>query len=72
MVKSDVFDVSKLQVFQKQLVGFMVVNYHVNSYVQQSLVDMYRTVDDVMNRLCPSCVNDEVSSLAEHLFYHIS
>jgi hypothetical protein len=72
IVKSDVFDVSKLQVFQKKLVDFMAVNYHVNSYVQESLVDMYRTVDDVMIRLRPSCVNDEVSSLAEHLFYQIS
>jgi hypothetical protein len=71
IAKSDVFDSSNLANFQKVLVKLLVGTYHVNSYVQESLVDMYRAVDEVINHLNRSSVPEKVSSMAEKLFYQL-
>lgn len=68
VVKDDPFDVANLKNFQKVLLNLMVDLYHVNSYVQETLVDMYRAVDDVINRLSQPSSSEKISSMAEILF----
>ena len=72
VVTGDIFNVKELKVFQKLLIQLITNEYHVNSYVQESLVDMYRAVDRVINRLRQPMLNGQVSYIAENLFYRLS
>jgi hypothetical protein len=67
-VTKDVCNVKRLKDFQKVLIQLMAEKYHVNSYVQESLVDMYRSVDIFINRLRQPFA---VSTKAENLFYRL-
>ena len=72
VVTSDLFNIKVLKGFQKVLIQLMTDEYHVNSYVQESLVDIYRTVDVVINRLRQPMVHENVSAIAENLFYRLT
>jgi hypothetical protein len=71
IVRNDVFDATNLENFRKVLVNLMVGTYHENSYVQESLVDIYRASDEVTNHLHPSLVSEKVSCMAEKLFLQL-
>jgi hypothetical protein len=71
-VTSDIFNIKGLKAFQKVLIQLITNEYHVNSYVQESLVDMYRAVDMVVNRLRQPMLNEQVSTIAENLFYRLT
>jgi hypothetical protein len=48
-LKLEINDVDVIRAFQKAITSqFLVDTYQVNSYVQESLVDMYRTADDML------------------------
>lgn len=73
IVKKDVNDIANLKSFQKFLVRRLIADvYHVNSYVQESLVDVYRTVDDVIFLLSKRCGEGQTSSSAMDLFNRLS
>ena len=71
MATRDVLNIKGLKAFQKLLIALITDEYHVNSYVQESLVDVYRTVDIVVNRLRQPPLNEKVSTIAENLFYRL-
>ena len=71
IVRADICNFANLKDFQRLLVNLMVGPYHVNSYVQESLVDMYRAVELVIIRLSQPSVTEEVSSMAERHFYQL-
>ena len=71
-ITSDILNIRGLKAFQKYLIQLMTNEYHVNSYVQESLVDMYRTIDMIINRLRQPVLNEQVSAIAENLFYRLT
>jgi hypothetical protein len=74
MVRNDIFDVFQLKEFQKYLVReLMIDTYHVNSYVQSALVDVYRAVEEILFILSQHLKHEEEKSQqAEELFYRLT
>lgn len=63
----------KLEAFQTFLVRRMIADvYHVNSYVQESLVDIYRTVDEIIHLLRQPRGSVLACSLADDLFHRLA
>jgi hypothetical protein len=71
--KADVLNVETLEAFNKFLARRLIADvYHVNSYVQESLVDVYRTVETLLDLLGQPRQNERACSEAEDLFYRLT
>jgi hypothetical protein len=73
-LKREINDVDVIRAFQKAITSkFLVDTYHVNSYVQETLVDMYRTADDMLYLLTQPIEETPVGGgIAKELFDRIS
>jgi hypothetical protein len=69
-MKRNCNDVSEVQRFQNKLAStFIADTYHVNSYIQESLVEIYRAVHDLLIHLTQSTATEtEAQSSAQALF----
>lgn len=73
ILKANDLNIASLKAFQKFVARRLIADtYHVNSYVQESLVDVYRTVDEVINFLGKPRGNDLACTKAEELFYRLT
>jgi hypothetical protein len=73
-LKREINDVDVIRAFQKVITSkFLVDTYHVNSYVQESLVDMYRTADEMLYLLTQP-INETLDGgrIAKELFDRIN
>ena len=73
MVKKRIHDQTEIERFQKYIAFKLTAEtYHVNSYVQQRLVDVYRILDELSMLLKTRRDTNESTDLARKLFERLS